>query len=246
MLEARHPLAKLACALIAIAVITVSEALPVLLAAGAATLVLLATVRQLSPHRLLRLINPFVLFAALSSWIYLVAENPAHAALGLPGWHSAIIVVIRILAIGLIAIAFAETTQPADLARALVLQAHLPRRFVYGALAAVQFMPALVEDYRMARLTALSSLPAAAPGRGLWQRWRRLVAGMSPDVLVAIMAGALRRAGNAAVSMQMRGLADKPLTNTWRRKDITAADRALVGLTVLFFCTAYVLAWVFA
>ena len=59
---------------------------------------------------------------------------------GWTGWQVALAVGLRTVAVGLVSMLFAYTTEPADLGRALVHRLHLPRRFVYGALAAIQFL----------------------------------------------------------------------------------------------------------
>ncbi len=202
------PLVKLgvACAAIVFATLTVQ---PARLAALAGLLVLLLlAVARVQPRRLALALAPFLFFAVTSSWIYAVA--PANIY-GWSGWQMALAVGLRSIAVGLVSILFAFTTEPSDLARALIHRARLPRRFVFGALAAIQFLPALAEDARLARLVARTSLPPNA------SRLAMALAGLRADAVIALLAGAIRRAGTAALAMELRGLraTDGP-RNAWR------------------------------
>jgi len=242
MLERRHPLAKFMAALLAIAVLTLTETLTVYAATALAAISLVLASRFASPGRLARLMAPFLVFALTSSWIYLVAANPAHTAMADSGWRAALVVACRILTVGLVSIAFAITTNPSDLARALVHKWRFPRRFVYGALAAIQFMPALVEDYRMARLTALSALGEARDSGSISRRWRAFIAGRTLETALLLMAGALRRANDAALSMQLRGLTQARPTGGWKSWSFDWRDAGLVALTAIWFALAFALA----
>lgn len=222
MIAPRHALAKLAAASLLVLTASVLDRLPGLGLIGATLLVVLLGVERRHPGRVARRMAPFVFLAAAMSWIYLVADNPAYTALAGSGAWTAAIVATRILVMGLASLAFAETTRADDLARALEQNARLPRRVVQGVLAAIQFLPALAEDYRMLRLLQ--------PGRGdgTAGRIRARLAGLSPDVLLVLFAGALRRASAAALSMQMRGLAPDSRASRWHRREMDGWDWLLV------------------
>jgi energy-coupling factor transport system permease protein len=184
------------------------------------------------PSLLARGMLPFGFFAATSSWIYVVAPNPAMAA-GATGWSVALTVALRTCAIGCVSIGFALTTEPADLARALIRRARLPRRFVYGTLAAVQFLPALAEEARMARLIARTAIPTGT-GTGAWiLRLRRRFAGLGPALGVILLAGAVRRASAAAIAMELRGLMAAPAESSWHVPRFTPRDAAFAGSALL-------------
>jgi energy-coupling factor transport system permease protein len=233
----RHPLAKLVGAILLVLAISFLGSLAALGVVGGALLAVVASCTQ-RPWRALGLrMVPFVVLALAMSWIYLVAEDPAHRAVPGHGAWTAAVVAARILAMGLASLAFAETTRADDLARALEQNAGLPRRTVQGVLAAIQFLPALAEDYRLHRLLHRGSV---APGRR-FARLRRGLAGLSPDLALVLFAGALRRAGEAALSMQMRGLGPGTPASSWRRRDPGPADAVVVAAALGLVLVA---AWV--
>lgn len=227
MIRRRHPLAKLAAAAVLFLFVSVAES-PASLAVIA---VLALGALEPGPERislLLRRMAPFALLAASMSWIYLIADNPAYRPIAGDGAPVAALVAGRIMTMGLLSMAALDGTRPGDLARA-VEAAGVPRRWVYGVLAAVQFLPALADDYRMLRLLDL------AAGRDT--RLRRLLAGRTPDSFLILLAGALRRASAAALSMQMRGLNDRSQGGHWRHQPFAAADWCLCGAVVLIALT---------
>lgn len=223
------PLTKLVVAFAVIALATLDDR-PLALAALAALLVvLLLAVERVPPRRFALALAPFLFFAATSSWIYAVA--PANVY-GWTGWQVALAVGLRTVAVGLVSILFAFTTAPGDLARALIHRARLPRRFVFGALAAVQFLPLLVEEARLARLVARAALPPDAGRPSL------ALAGLRPDGAIALLAGAIRRAGTAALAMELRGLSVATGAGTaWRVPRAGWRDAVFVALTVLVLAT---------
>lgn len=227
MIRQRHPLAKLAAAALLVLFVSITES-PAALAVVAALALAALEPRPERIGLLLRRLAPFALLAASMSWIYLVAENPAYRPVAGSGAAVAALVAGRIMTMGLLSMAALDGTRPGDLARA-VEAAGVHRRWVYGVLAAVQFLPALADDYRMLRLLAL----AAAPDT----RMRRLLAGRTPESFLVLLAGALRRASAAALSMQVRGLNDASRSTRWRHRSFTAADWCLCGAAVLIAFT---------
>ncbi len=83
----------------------------------------------------------------------------------------------------------------------------MPRRFVFGAFAAIQFLPPLADE---ARMIARAAMPGGAP------RWRQALAGFNPALGIILLSGAIRRAGTAALAMEMRGLTAAAATSDWR------------------------------
>jgi energy-coupling factor transporter transmembrane protein EcfT len=223
VLESRHPLAKLAMAALLILAASVTEQVEALAALAFITLILLLAERK-APWRLARRMAPFLFLAAAMSWIYVVADNPAYRAVAGSGWTVALLVFVRVLTMGLVSLALIETTRPGDLARALEQQTGLPRRIVYGVLAAIQFLPALAEDYRMLRLVAVAAANEAPSGSRLARALRRGLAGRTLDGLLVLLAGAIRRAHTTALSLQMRGLTAASRPSQWRRRRMTPAD----------------------
>lgn len=232
MISRRHPLATLAaCGLLVLTASVLDTLAGLGLIAGVLLVVLLAVERR--PWLgVLRRMGGFAFLAVAMSWIYLVAENPAYTAHTGHGAWTAATVAARILTMGLASLAFAETTRADDLARGLEQNAGLPRRLVQGVLAAIQFLPALADDYRMLRLLQPRG------GGGPRARLRASLAAVSPDVLLVLFAGALRRASAAALSMQMRGLGPYTRASAWRRRELGPKDLALVAGAVVLAVVA--------
>jgi energy-coupling factor transport system permease protein len=232
------PLVKLGVAVLVIAVATFSER-PAELAALALTLgVVLLAIERVPPRRFALALAPFLFFAVTSSWIYVLAPTNVY---GWSGWQVAVAVGLRTIAVGLVSMLFAFTTAPGDLARALVHRAGLPRRFVFGALAAIQFLPVLAEEARLARLVARAALPPDS------SRLAFALAGLRPDAVIVLLAGAIRRAGTAALAMEMRGLSVASGRGTaWRVPRAGRRDVAFVALTLLVLALLRVLGSSFA
>ncbi|MCS6564616.1 ATP-binding cassette domain-containing protein [Curtobacterium flaccumfaciens pv. flaccumfaciens] len=112
---------------------------------------------------------------------------------------------LRVLAVGVPAIALFVRVDPTDLADGLAQVLRLPARFVLGALAAVRMMTLLVDDWRQ--------LAMARRARGLADsgRLRR-----GATMAFALLVLALRRATTLAVAMESRGFG-APGRRTWAR-----------------------------
>jgi energy-coupling factor transport system permease protein len=224
------PLAKLGVAFAVILFATLCDRAAELAVLSALLVVLLLVVERVAPRRLALGLAPFLFFAITSSWIYAVAPSNVY---GWSGWQVALAVGLRTVAVGLVSMLFAFTTEPGDLARALVHRARLPRRFVFGALAAIQFLPVLAEEARLSRMVARAALPPDA------SRLDAMFAGLRPDGAIALLAGAIRRAGTAALAMELRGLsAGSGVGSLWRvpragRRDAAFAATALATLALL-------------
>lgn len=104
----------------------------------------------------------------------------------------------RVLAIVSVGAVFAQTTDPTRLVDSLVLQARVPGRFAYGALAAYQALPRLGED--------LATLRQARRIRGLGGGWH-------PRILVGLLVRAIRHADQLALAMDARAFGSGPRTS---------------------------------
>lgn len=239
MLRTVDPLGKIALSLVwVIALSFCNRPLTFAILAGAIVALLLAAER-VRVTTLLRALAPFAFFAVTSSWIYAVAPNPAYDMARATGWAAAAIIGARTVTIGLVSIAFAMTTEPADLARALIGRARLSPRFVHGALAAIQFLPGLVEEARMARMTARAAA-AHAPGGEARRRARLFFAGLNPGLALVLLAGAVRRASAAAIAMELRGLGSATAAPTWRVPRFTPRDAAFCVISLLLLAGAWI------
>jgi energy-coupling factor transport system permease protein len=166
-----------------------------------------------------------VLFAADRTGELLVALGPVEVTTGV--LSGALALVLRVFAIALPGVVVFATTDPTDLADALVQNARAPARFAIGALAAFRLLPLLGQEWQML---------------GLARRARGVDAGRNPVAVLrlfgstafALLVGALRRGARLAVAMDARGF-DSGLPRTYaRRQEFTRADAALmIGAAVL-------------
>jgi energy-coupling factor transporter ATP-binding protein EcfA2/energy-coupling factor transporter transmembrane protein EcfT len=117
----------------------------------------------------------------------------------------AIATVLRVLAIGLPAVALFVGSDPTDLADGMAQILRLPARFVLGALAAIRMMALLRDDWRV--------LSLARRARGLGDRGR-IRAGAS--MAFALLVIALRRASSLSLAMESRGFGSST-RRTWAR-----------------------------
>ncbi|AGZ39897.1 energy-coupling factor transporter transmembrane component T family protein [Actinoplanes friuliensis] len=161
-----------------------------------------------------------VLFAADRSGSLLFSLGPFAITTGVV--LSALGLVLRVFAVALPGIIVFATTDPTDLADALVQNAKAPARFAIGALAAFRLIPLLGEEWQML---------------GLARRARGIDAGRNPlaklrlfgSTAFALLVGALRRGGRLAVAMDARGFdSDTPRTYA-RRQVFGAADWLLLA-----------------
>jgi energy-coupling factor transport system permease protein len=151
-----------------------------------------------------------VLFAADRSGSLLVTAGPFEITTGVVS--GALGLVLRVFAVALPGIIVFATTDPTDLADALVQNAKAPARFAIGALAAFRLIPLLGEEWQMLTLA---------------RRARGIDAGRNPvtklklfaSTAFALLVGALRRGGRLAVAMDARGF-DSGLTRTYARRQV--------------------------
>jgi energy-coupling factor transport system permease protein len=129
--------------------------------------------------------------------------------------------VLRLFAVALPGIIVFATTDPTDLADALVQNAKAPARFAIGALAAFRMVPLLGEEWQML---------------GLARRARGIDAGRNPlarlrlfgSTAFALLVGALRRGARLALAMDARGF-DSGIPRTCARRQVFGrADAALM------------------
>ncbi|WP_433828894.1 energy-coupling factor transporter transmembrane component T family protein [Actinoplanes sp. CA-015351] len=135
---------------------------------------------------------------------------------------SAIGLILRIFAVALPGIIVFATTDPTDLADALVQNAKAPDRFAIGALAAFRLLPLLASEWRT--LTLARRARGIDAGRNPLAKLRLFV-----STSFALLVGALRRGVRLAVAMDARGFdAGTPRTYA-RRQHFTGADTALMA-----------------
>jgi energy-coupling factor transport system permease protein len=130
---------------------------------------------------------------------------------------------LRLLAIALSGVLALATTDPTELADALVQQMRLPPRFAIGALAGARLLPIIADEWQTLALA---------------RRARGVAAGRSPLVavrlffgqLLALLVGAVRRGTRLATAMEARGFGSRPCRTIARPQAMRERDWVLVGL----------------
>ncbi|MFF5292871.1 energy-coupling factor transporter transmembrane component T family protein [Paractinoplanes globisporus] len=227
-LARRNPVAKLAAALLfSLPLVTTLDPLtPALAIAVELTLLPLfglryATIARRSWPLLLAglgVLLTLVLFAADRSGRLLVDLGPFDITTGV--LVTGLGLVLRLFAIALPGVIVFATTDPTDLADALVQNAKAPARFAIGALAAFRLLPLLGAEWQ--------TLTLARRARGVDAGIRTF-----PGIAFALLVSALRRGGRLAVAMDARGF-DSSVPRTYaRRQTFTSADVLLVAGAVV-------------
>lgn len=161
-----------------------------------------------------------VLFAADRTGPLLVALGPFDVTTGV--LFTALGLALRVFAVALPGIVVFATTDPTDLADALVQNAKAPPRFAIGALAAFRLVPLLGHEWQM--LTLARRARGLDAGRNPVARLR-----LFASTAFALLVGALRRGGRLAVAMDARGFdSGRPRTHA-RHQIFGAADWALMA-----------------
>jgi energy-coupling factor transport system permease protein len=135
--------------------------------------------------------------------------------------ESALAVALRLLGIALPGILVLASTDPMDLADALVQRLHVSPRFAYGALAALRLLPLLAADWhQIARARRARGLEA---GRSpiAWVR-------LGSSQVFAVLVAAIRRAVRLATAMEARGFDAGVPRTVARPQPMRTADWGLV------------------
>jgi energy-coupling factor transport system permease protein len=138
---------------------------------------------------------------------------------------------LRIYTIILSSMIFVRTTDPRDLAIALVTQMHLPYRIAYAFFIALRIVPTIEEEIQIIR--------AAQAVRGVARQ--RTVAGRIGETkryAMPLLVGSLRRASMMVMSMEGRAFGAYPL-----RTFVDPPRMGPMGIAVSLTTLASVLAW---
>jgi energy-coupling factor transport system permease protein len=238
-LARRNPVAKLAAALVfALPLLATIDPLTpaIALAVELAVLPLFGVRFGLLGRRAWPLALPaagvvvtMVLFAAHRTGRLLVAVGPFDVTVGVVS--DALGLCLRIAAVALPGVIVFATTDPTDLADALVQNAKAPARFALGALAAFRLLPLLGAEWRM---LTLARRARGVDGDGHPLAKLRLFV----STAFALLVGALRRGGRLAVAMDARGF-DAGIPRTYARRQVfTAADTGLIVGAAVLSCAA--------
>jgi energy-coupling factor transport system permease protein len=128
---------------------------------------------------------------------------------------------LRVVAVALPGLLVFATTDPTDLADALVQNVKLPARFAIGALAAFRLVPLLTDEWRM--LVMARRARGIDAGRNPLAALRLFVGAM-----FALLVGAIRRGTRLATAMDARGFDARVPRTVARPQRFTGADLALV------------------
>lgn len=138
---------------------------------------------------------------------------------------------LRLGAIALAGILAVATSQPTDMADALIAQLRVSPRFAIGALAALRLVPLMAREWqtismaRRARGVDAGRNPIAAA---------RLFGGQ----LLALLVGAVRRGGRMAMAMDARGFGAADCRTSARVQRMRGSDWALLAAAVVLAAVA--------
>ena len=137
----------------------------------------------------------------------------------------------RLLAIVLAGLLATATTQPTDLADALVQQLRASPRFAIGALAALRLLPLLAEEWQV--------LAMARRARGV-QAGRSPVAAvrLAAGQLLTLLVGAVRRGSRMAAAMEARGFGAMPCRTVARVQRMRVGDWGWIAGAALLVAAA--------
>lgn len=164
-----------------------------------------------------------VLFAAERTGAHLVALGPVVVTTGV--LTAALGLALRVVAIALPGVLVFASTDPTDLADALVQNARAPHRFAIGALAAFRLAPLMRQEWQQLTLA---------------RRARGIDAGHNPVAALrlfvstsfSLLVGAIRRGTRLAVAMDARGF-DSGAPRTYARvQHFRPADAALIAAAI--------------
>jgi energy-coupling factor transport system permease protein len=124
---------------------------------------------------------------------------------------------VRLLAIALAGILATATSDPTEMADALVQQARVSPRYAIGVLGALRLLPLMAREWQTI---------------GMARRARGVEAGRSPIAavrlflgsLMALLVGAIRRASRIALAMEARGFGAMPRRTAARPRRMRAGD----------------------
>ena len=133
---------------------------------------------------------------------------------------------LRLLAVALPGVLVLATTDPMDLADALVQRWHAPARFAYGALAALRLLPLLSADWQ--QVTRARRARGLDPGRSPVAHLQAFAA-----QVLAVLVAAVRRGVRLATAMEARGFGATDVERTVARpQPVLARDWWLVTASI--------------
>jgi energy-coupling factor transport system permease protein len=235
VLARRNPVAKVAAALV-FSVALLASIDPVVPAAAIAVELAVLPLFGLRYRDLARrawplalgavgIVVTLVLFAAERTGRVLLDAGPLLVTTGV--LVDALALALRVVAVAVPGVLVFATTDPTDLADALIQNVRASPRFAIGALAAFRLVPLLGQEWRM--LTLARRARGVDAGRNPLARVR-----LFGGTAFALLVGAIRRGTRLALAMDARGFDSGVPRTSARRQRFAAADAALVaGATAL-------------
>lgn len=138
---------------------------------------------------------------------------------------------VRLLAIALAGVLATATSQPTDLADALIQQLRVSPRFAIGALAALRLLPLLALEWQ--------TIAMARRARGVESGRNPLVAArLFAGQLLALLVGAIRRGSRMALAMEARGFGALECRTAARVQRMRTADWGWIAASLVLAAVA--------
>lgn len=242
-LHRADPRAKIIVILVVLALALMTTRIDVLAALTAVIVVALAVLGRITPvsyAKALVLIVPLILLLTLLQ--SLVQSGPAIATIGgvslsQEGVLLGLGIGIRLFAMGICFYGFSVTTSPSDIALALN-KAGVPYKFAYLTSFAFRFLP-LLQDEARTLLTAMAVRGSAeSSSRNPLHRGRAIV-----RMLFPMLAGSMKRSGEIALSMELRGYGLHGVRTFYRTLAFRASDAVLLAGLVLIAALLLGMQW---
>jgi energy-coupling factor transport system permease protein len=137
---------------------------------------------------------------------------------------------VRLLAIALAGLLATATSQPTEVADALVQQLRVSPRFAIGVLAALRLLPLLGQEWQ--------TIAMARRARGVEARSPIAAARLFANQMIALLVAAIRRGTRMARAMEARGFGARDCRSVARIQRMRSGDWAWVGGAVLLSAAA--------
>jgi energy-coupling factor transport system permease protein len=138
---------------------------------------------------------------------------------------------LRIYAIILSSMVFVRTTDPRDLAIALVTQMHMPYRIAYAFFIALRIVPTIEDEFKIIR--SAQAVRGVARKRGIAGR-----VGETKRYALPLLVGSLRKASMMVMSMEGRAFGAYP-----QRTFVDAPHMGPLGVAIMVGTAVAVVAW---
>lgn len=169
-----------------------------------------------------------VLFAAEQSGPTVLSLGPIE--IGARTVVNGVGLAVRLLAIALAGILATATSQPTDLADALIQQLRVSPRFAVGALAGLRLLPLLAQEWQ--------TIAMARRARGVEARSPIAAVRLFANQMLALLVGAIRRGTRMARAMEARGFGARDCRSVARVQRMRPVDWGWIGGAVVLGAVA--------